>query len=212
MTKEIMNVHKALCELKILEARIEKGIRDCDFVSNKKILSKMVGALTTEDFKESEAAKYQSVTDLIARKGAIKRAVVLSNATTKVLVGDVEYTVAEAIDLKQHGLDAKMLLREQLSNALRVAERTIEMANNDAERKADEYVKSIAGGKDVKSDEIDLIRKSYLNGLRVELVDAVPGGAREVLKKLDDEINHFMIEVDSVLSTSNALTQITVEY
>ena len=172
----------------------------------------MVGGRTVDDFKKSEESNYTSVVDLIARRAAIKRAVVLSNAVTKVMVNGVEYTVAEAIDMKNHGLDGKKALRDRLSNSLRLAENTIEITNNEAERKADSYVKDVTGGKDVRSDEVDMIRKGYLAGLTVELVDAVPGGARDVLKKLDEEINLFVVEVDSVLSTSNALTEITVEY
>ena len=48
--------------------------------------------------------------------------------------------------------------------------------------------------------------------LVVELVDPLPKGARSILETLDEEINRFMVEVDAALSTSNALTQITVEY
>lgn len=212
MTTETMNVHKALCELKILESLIDRGIKSCRFVETKKVASKMVGSQSVEAFKSTERSNYDSVMDLIRRREAIKRAVVLSNATTKVVVAGKEYTVAEAIEMKNHGLDGKTKLRDRMSLSLRGAENTAEVANVEAERKADAHVQGIAGGKDLKSEEIKAIRDGYLAGMIVEVIDAVPGGAREALKKLDEEISSFLVEVDSVLSTSNALTHITVEY
>lgn len=212
MTIEKMNVHKALCELKILDDRIGKAIAACKFVAVKKVASKLVENQNVDDFKAAERANYDRVVDLIARREAIKRAVVLSNAMTKVTVGGIEYTVAEAIEMKNHGLDGKRKLRDSLSSAIRYAERNVELVNQEAEHKADSHVIGIAGGKDVKAEETKAIRDGYLAGIIVELVDTLPGGAKDVLKKLDDEISDFVVEVDAVLSTSNALTEITVEY
>ena len=123
MTIEKMNVHKALCELKILDDRIGKAIAACKFVAVKKVASKLVKNQNVDDFKAAERANYDRVVDLIARREAIKRAVVLSNAMTKVTVGGIEYTVAEAIEMKNHGLDGKRKLRDSLSSAIRYAER-----------------------------------------------------------------------------------------
>lgn len=212
MTTEKMNIHKALCELKILDERIEKAIKGCDFVGVKKVASKMVRSQTVEAFSEEEKSKYTKVEDLLKRRAAIKRAVVLSNATTKVVVGGVEYTVAEAIEMKNHGMDGKRLLRDSMSYELRIAENSVTTTNSDAERKADLHVQGIASGKDVKADEVKTIRDGYLAGIMVEMVDPLPGGVRKILEKLTEEISTFEVEVDAVLSTSNALTEITVEY
>ena len=212
MTKETMNVHKALCELKILDDRIPKAIKECQFVGVKKVASKMVGNMDVAEFKKTERSKYDKVIDLMKRREAIKRAVVLSNATTKVLVGGVEYTVAEAIEMKNHGLDGKRKLMNGMAYAFGLAERNVESTNATAENKADLYVQGLSNGKDVKSEETKAIREGYLAGLVVELVDPLPKGARTILEALEDEINTFMVEVDAALSTSNALTQIEVEY
>jgi hypothetical protein len=212
MTTEKMNVHKALCELKILDDRIPKAINACKFVALKKVASKQVLSQGVEDFKETEKANLAKAMDLMRRREAIKRAVVLSNAITKVIVAGNEYTVAEAIELKNHGLDWKRKLRESLGYSIRMAEANLEATNAEAERKADAHVQGIANGKDIRAEEIKSIREGYLAGVLVEIVDTVPGGAKEMLKKLDDEINAFMVEVDSALSTSNALTELTIEY
>lgn len=172
----------------------------------------MVGAETVAGFKVSEKASCERVEDLLKRRAAIKRAVVLSNAVTKVTVNGVEYTVAEAIEMKNHGLDGKKAYLNRLSSMLRRAESTVEATNSDAERRADMHVKDVAGSKDLKAEEITAIREGYLKGVAVEMVDGVPGGAKVLMQKLRDEIDSFEVEVDSVLSTSNALTEIEVKY
>ena len=150
--------------------------------------------------------------DLMRRRTAIKRAVVLSNATTKVLVCGGEYTVAEAIEMKNHGLEGKEMLRNRIANRVGLIEGNVEISNRDAERRADQYMKDLMGGKDAKSDELKTIRDGYLAGLVVEIVDPLLGGAKAILRKLNDEIDGFMVEVDSALSTSNALTEIEITY
>lgn len=212
MTTERMNVHKALCELKILDERIRKAIQECKIVEMKKVAANMVGSQNIEDFKATERANYDKAVDLMRRRTAIKRAVVLSNAVTKVVVCGEEYTVAEAIEMKNHGLEGKEALRNRIASRTTYVEGNAEIANNDAERRADLYMKDLVSGKDVKSEEIKTIRDGYLAGLLVEVVDPLPGGAKAILKKLSDEIDGFMVEVDSALSTSNALTEIEITY
>ena len=143
MNKETMNIHKALCELKILDDRIPKIIRESMFITTKKSASKLVGNQSVEDFATSVRSNYDKISDLIRRREAIKRAVVLSNAVTRVTVGGAEYTVAEAIELKNHGLDGKKYLRAALSNQITVAESNCETLNQEAERKADLHVQGL---------------------------------------------------------------------
>ena len=87
MTKETMTVHKALAELKILDARIFNATSGKTFVAAKKVSDKKIGGVLVETLKKDMKSDYQSVTDLIARRTAIKRAVVLSNAKAKVVIG-----------------------------------------------------------------------------------------------------------------------------
>ena len=97
-TKEQMTVHKALAELKIIDSRIENAISGGTYVVANKHSNTKIHGVTIDEFKTQMKSDFQKVTDLIARRNAIKRAVVASNATTKVKVGNVEYTVAEAIE------------------------------------------------------------------------------------------------------------------
>ena len=116
MNKETMNIHKALCELKILDDRISRAVDDCRYVGVTKIVSKRVGSQTVDEFCNSVKDGYKSAMDLIKRRQAIKTAVVKSNATTTVVIGGNTYTIAEAIEMKNHGLDGeKRMLRYMVS-------------------------------------------------------------------------------------------------
>ena len=209
---EKMNVHQALCEIKLLDKRINSEINNLKPVGITKVVAQMVDSMTVPKFKEEASAQYQKIIDLIKRRAAIKSAVVLSNAVTKVMISGKEYTIAEAIELKNHGLDGKRELRNRMAYLLQIAETSIMRTNETNEIKGDNYVREVFGSKDNKAGaaEIQAARTNYMAGLAVELVD--PIDARSVIKALDDEIHNFEIEVDAVLSTSNATTELTIEY
>ena len=84
MTKEQMTVHKALAELKVMDSRIAKSIQEGSYVVANKHSNEKIKGMTIADYKEYMKASHNKVTDLINRRNAIKRAVVLSNATTMV--------------------------------------------------------------------------------------------------------------------------------
>lgn len=53
-------------------------------------------------------------------------------------------------------------------------------------------------------------RSDFIAAQTMELVD--PIGIDDEMKRLDDIISSFSVEIDAALSVSNALTEITVEY
>lgn len=211
--KETMTVHKALCELKLLDSRITKAISACQVVGVKKTVARVVGSKSVDQFKIDEVASYTSAVDLIERYNAIKRAVTLSNATTEVVIGGEKYTVAEAIAMKNHGLDHKKFLRSRIAQALTEAEYAIKRHNDQAETKADEHIQRNFGAKDTgKTPDLIEERQRYLESISVELVDPLDGGAKKILEALDKEIADFTVEVDAALSVSNSVTELTIEY
>ena len=135
-----------------------------------------------------------------------------SNAVTKITVAGVEYTVAEAIDLKNHGMEFLGNLQEQMVRDYRNAERSAQIENANLESRADSYMKTMIGNSDTKnmSAENRATRDAFIAAQTVELVD--PIGILTLAAELDEQINTFLSKVDSALSTSNALTTITVEY
>jgi hypothetical protein len=212
-----MTVHKALAELKTTDDRIMKSIRDNTYVLAVKHSAEKINGMTVQSFKDKMKSGYQKSTDLIARRDAMKRAVVLSNATTKVKVGDNEYTVAEAIEMKNHGMEFRSALLRQMNSAYVSAQNELNRNSGETlEKKAEKYVLDVinAQPKDSKmsvdSEAMKALRKTYIENNTYDLVD--PLDVAKIMETLDAEINEFNAEVDAALSVSNALTVIEFEY
>lgn len=213
MTTETMTVHKALCELKTLEGRIADKMTNEAFVFVNKHANTKIKGVPLESVMKSAKDTFQSLTDLIKRRDAIKRAVVLSNASTKVTIGGKEYTVAEAIEFKNNGIPIRQRLMQTLQSELKGAQNDVERSNKDIDDRADKYVHGMFGGAvDLKNmtKEIAEMRDKYIEAQTCEIIDCID--AEKVVRDLRDETDAFSVDVDSALSVSNAITTIEVEY
>lgn len=211
---EKMNIHKALCELKTLDSRISTSIFDTQFAFANKHSNTKISGVAVSEVCDNIKSKYDSIRDLMRRRDAIKRAVVKSNASTEVVIGGVTYTVAEAIDMKNHGISYKKDLVRKMSRDYETSRTTAERANGvDLERRADENIKSIYGATEIKSGmtaEIQKARDAFIKAQTVEVVD--PVGVSEEIERMTKEIDNFSVDVDSALSVSNAITEIEISY
>ena len=213
MTTETMTIHKGLAELKILDGRIKKEIQNGSYCAANKHSNEKINGIPIADFKKAAQGTYDKVTDLINRRKAIKKAVVLSNAKTTVKIADVEYTVAEAIEMKNHGIGFETMLINIMDMQYKQAQAEVNRQNRyNLEERADQYVTAIYGQKDSKTATADIekVRKDFLESNSYEIID--PINVPEKLEILRNKIDDFMAEVDSALSVSNALTEITIEY
>lgn len=217
MTKENMTVHKALAELKIIDDRINKAITSGTYVIANKHSNQKIHGMTIDEFRTQMKADFQKVSDLIARRNAIKRAVVSSNAVTKVKVGDTEYTVAEAIEMKNHGMEFKDYFMRAISIQYVRAKNELDLNSGDPlEKRAEQYVLSViqAQPKDSKmavdSDAMKNLRAQYIKDNQYDIID--PIGVKDVIDGLDTEVSEFLTEVDAALSVSNAITVLDIEY
>ena len=211
--KETMTVHKALSELKVLGERIEKEIGQLNFLAVNKHSNAKINGMPVADYMNGVKDKYKSVMTLINRRNAIKRAVTKSNAWVTVTIGKNEYTVAEAIDMKNFGMNYQRGILSRLESQWRSCQQKAEQENGDRlDRRADEYIKSLYETADMKnmSDEIKKVREAFVESQMVDVLD--PIGAEKTMTELKNTIDSFMSEVDSALSVSNALTTIDVEY
>ena len=216
MTTEKMTVHKALAELKIIDDRTHKAMDGVPFVEVYKNGTDKICGIGIKDYSDSIKSNYQKVDDLIKRRIAMKRAVVMSNATTKVKVGDAECYVAEAIEMKNHGMDGKKALRAELTRQYNYATYTLnENSGKNLEDKAEQYILSVLRAQGETTEKVDdkqiqALRESYIENNTFEMLD--PIGIASVIEKLDKEITEFETEIDAALSVSNALTVIEFEY
>ena len=213
MTTETMTIHKALSELKILDGRIKKEIQSGSYCAANKHSNEKINGIPIQDFRKTVQGTYDKVTDLINRRKAIKKAIVLSNAKTTVKIADTEYTVAEAIEMKNHWIEFETMLINVMDMQYKQAQAEVNRQNgNNLEERADQYVTAIYGQKEGKTNsaDIDKVRKDFLEANSYEIVD--PINVQDKVETLRQKIDAFMADVDSALSVSNALTKITIEY
>ena len=142
MIKETMNLHKALSELKILNDRISDKISNCTFCGTMKSGSKTILGKTVDEFKTNVQSDYDSVNTLINRRNAIKRAVSKSNSSTSVTINGKDYVVAEAIEMKNWGMDYYKDLLRNLRSQYANAVNKMETENAKADLAATDYAKN----------------------------------------------------------------------
>ena len=123
-----------------------------------------------------------------------------------------ENTVAEAIEMKNHGMDFKKLLKQKIKKQYDAAMAQIITENGKLEDKAENYVVGLYGSKEGKTstEEFTKTREAYIEAQTMELVD--PIGVLKEMEDLETEIAEFTAEVDAALSVSNSLTEIEITY
>lgn len=205
---ETMTVTRALAELKLLDSRIHKAFQESMFIAITTGKKPVIGYEKNEDFSEKVKSKYQSIRDLIERRKKIKSAIVKSNAENKVIIGEVEYSVAEAIERKnaiQYEQALLSKLRQDYSNAVRKFEQEEERVKE----RLDKHLESIFG-RDVKIEKGAQKEESdiFLERNEPKLID--PLNLKDEIERLENEINDFLLNVDFVLSEANSLNKITI--
>lgn len=211
MTTETMTIHEALAELKMLDKRIKQKIEESSFAAAYRHTCTKISGLTIEEYVDKAGEVYQSITDLIARRAAIRNALSLSNAQTKITVGDKTYTIAEAIEMKKTGVLHLIDLMHTLSDAYNTAKNTVNRATTMIDENADKYIIGLMGSREkAASSEAMALRQAYIdaNSYDIAMLPHLP----EIIEKLNKEINEFETTIDAKISISNALTTITIEY
>ena len=206
---EKMLVTQALNELKTLDARISRAIRNATFIAGAKTSdTKVVPGTTKEDFVKNAKASHDSIEDLINRRETIKSAIIESNAKTTIEICGKEISVAKAIDMKDSIIYKKQLLTQMVTQRdgakAKVARENITMEN-----KIDQLV-STAFGKEskqnIKPEDYDSIANPYRTSNEYSLVD--PLKLDEKIEELERFIEDFEATVDAKLQVSNCVTYI----
>lgn len=208
MTTKQITIHAALGELKKLGQRIDKAIYNSKFIGTKKISADKVSdtTMSVDEFIIDSIGEYQSITDLIALRDKIKSAIVLSNATTKLTVGEREMTVAEAIEYKT-SIEFKRDLLHRMNTQYKQAVAHVNRYNEKVEENLDAQVSNLAG-KDSNKANLAGYMEEYRKQNCWTVVD--PLDLKAKIDSLDKEIMDFEINVDVALSISNATTFITI--
>lgn len=204
-----ITIHEALSKLKLYDARIRKA-SEAEFVSRKSHASTKVKGVDEATVKETLVANKQSLVSLLANRKALKDAIAMSNATTKITVSGNEYTVVEAIERK-HFAETELNTISRIERQYEAELRQVNAENLNLDARAEAYISSILGSdKQCRpTSEIDAMKKKYKDDQTMELVD--PCDITTFVKNWRKEVEDFRAEVDFKLSVSNATTIITVE-
>ena len=83
---------------------------------------------------------------------------------------------------------------------------------DDLEKRAEQYVIGIYGSKEGKTntDDLEKTKKDFINANSYELIDPIK--ILDKINALEESIASFKAEVDAALSTSNAVTEIEINY
>lgn len=212
-TTERMTAHKILTEMKLVEKRITKTVSDGVYCIANKHSNTKIDGMSIEEYKSKMQGDFDKATAEIARYFAMKKALSLSNAVTKVTISGQEYTIAEAIAMKNHGVYHKQYLLDTLRTQYSAVQRTLVTKNGDElDRRAEKYVIELYGNnEDVKKGEAATqAKQQYIEQHSYDLIDKISIVDR--IAELEKEIDEFTSEVDAALSVSNALTEIEFTY
>ena len=217
---EKMLVTQALDERDLLVKKIGDKIAKIQVVDTKKRNEeKTVNArATADDFGNSARAAFQQIMDMIDRYQRIDAALVLSNAKTKFSTSYGDFTVTEAISLKNRlkkngiyddaGAFEDRLIRQmewQYQDAVQISE----TKNKNLEMQAENMRLSILG-KDskVKDDKPLEVVDAYIRENTVEIIDSLD--VRKKAEELRGKIDSLLTELETQIKVSNATT--TIEF
>lgn len=212
MITETMTVHEALSSLKTLDARIIKEVNRAGFTILHKACENKINGAPLADEMDKIKSRYNSIADMLARRAAIRNALSQSNAQTKVTIAGREYTMAEAIEMRKAGVKLKQQFVDVMMSEYEKFEKRAREWNNEAlTNSADAYISKMYGSRDaIDAQTVEASRAAYIEANKMEIVD--PLDVRKKAEALQNEIDQFMSEVDSRISVSNAITQLTISY
>jgi hypothetical protein len=199
-----VSVTQALSELKLLRSRIQNATNGSRLIA----LKKKRDMLDSNKFAVEARASYQSFTDLLARYNQLKAAIVLSNATTSVTIGDKTYTVADAVERKRTIEFEKTMLaimKQQFEQVKREHE-----AHTVSEQARVERLLQSELSKDSKTnvEVITQLTETFLSQNKAEVLD--PLNLETKISEMNRSIEEFETKVDWVLSESNGRTVLSL--
>jgi len=211
MDAETMSVTRALKELKLLDKRITDGtnvLKICD-VTQQKFGNKALGTqITGQEFSLKAKSSFQSLQDLINRRGNIKSAIVLSNANTAVKIGSKTMTVAKAIEEKRF-LPVKAHLLQKLMVEIGSVRKLMEQNKAQLDNQITNLVQQNTGkDRKIDKDDYEKIAKPFIEANELHLLDPINVDAE--IERLRNEINEFETDVDVSLTETNSRTMISI--
>jgi len=212
MTEE-MTIHRALAELKLIDARIEKKIQDLEPTGIMQKDKKVNNLHDKKQFEEEVKGKMKSIEDLIVRRQKIKSGIVRANSVTMVDIGVKSMTIADAISFK-----TVIAIKKNLASSLKTHHRkAVGLFNTENEKMrgiGEENARiwlgqlgAMQSGEAAKKNVTDFL-EPWIERNEYHLVDPIE--VEKAVEEIETEIGTFESEVDATLSEINAITKITI--
>lgn len=208
-----MTITRAIATQKALTERIAKLTNDYTQIvvtrglGNYRDLEGFNGTVA-----EAEAlitSGWTRLNDIIAVRNEIRSKLLVSNATTKVVIGDKEMTVVEALDYRK-ALGERKALLTRLKSVSNSAQNNLCVAMDRYNKNLDRIrSEAIASGKKVDENFVAMFITPVENSTKPTLLD--PLNSDKLVADLQQEMDDFVLNVDYALSESNARTTITIE-
>lgn len=200
----MISVTQALAELKLLRKRIDNVIGSATFTKVKRANDMLDAA----KFTTQATASHQSFVDLTKRYNALKSAIVISNATTKVTIGGKEYTVADAVERKRSVAmehDYLTAMQNQFNAVTAEFER-----HQQAEQQRVDRLLTTELAKDAKTnvEVVQQLTATFLAQNKAVILD--PLGLADRIAEMTKSLEDFETQVDYCLSESNGRTSLTI--
>lgn len=218
MTNEKMTITKALSELKVLGNRITAEIRSATFCNVSKHTMRTLNGKNITDVKAEMQGSYDKIVALINRNNAIKKAVNKANASTIVSIGGEQMTIAEAIYMKQTGIDYMKALLNSMTTQYTNTQSLLQNNNGEKLTKACEiYIIGLYGtnssNNTISSEMVETInaaRAKYIDENTFDLIEGID--TKKAIEDLKNKIDAFEAEVDAAITVANATTEIEISY
>jgi len=230
MSTKKITVYQAMIDLKLMKKQLKDMMAELNdilhagsnpfnkkdtimkipFLTIKTKDGKELGGIDVADLEKSLQSNFDRYDHLIKNIEAYSAAIAQSNATTKVTVADVEYTVAEAIkrkELAQNRANFLSLVKKQAS----FASYAIMTKNAEVETKWLETLNVITKNGELQLNEefIEKQKQEFYDNNTYEILDPMNHVGK--IDSMIDAHNAFVNEVDTVLTTSNVQTIIEFE-
>lgn len=210
---EKLTLHRLLTELKVIDDRISKAISKIPEFPIKRgnsIEPESNSAYSEEEISVKIIGSCVSVTDLIERRFKLKSALVKANSVTKVTICGKEYTIIEAIEMKEIIRDKQFYLnklKELRNNQNSLFNKVNNKVDTDYERILEFQIKSLTNKGDIQKVREEFYSTFY-NQNKVTKID--PINLDKIIDDLSKEIDDFNVEIDASLSEINATTVVEI--
>lgn len=207
----VITVTEALAELTLLQKRIESAraaLENGTLITVVEVGKVPTGFKSREEYEVNAKALVQRVQALLDRRRAIKRAIVVSNASSRVTVAAEEMTVAEAIEMKNF-IDYYEAILDTMQSAYTQTRNQYEKAQAKIKERLDKLALEVLGKNEaVNSDQYQSLVDSFMAREGVELLD--PTNISKEIERRTIFIEEFKSTCDRVLSISNATTTVEI--